>query len=94
MLVSLFAALLCVSSYVIIPIGPVPVTLQVLFVLLAGAILGAEMGAKRCDLDHAGKLWFAGICRWKSRPDGFAWANWRISAGVCNLRLDCWQIDQ
>ena len=45
MLVSLFAALLCVSSYVIIPIGPVPVTLQVLFVLLAGAILGAEMGA-------------------------------------------------
>ncbi len=45
MLVSLFAALLCVSSYVVIPIGPVPVTMQVLFVLLAGAILGAEMGA-------------------------------------------------
>lgn len=45
MLVSLFAALLCVSSYVILPIGLVPVTLQVLFVLLAGAVLGAEMGA-------------------------------------------------
>lgn len=45
MLVSLFAALLCVSSYVIIPIGPVPITLQVLFVLLAGSVLGAEMGA-------------------------------------------------
>lgn len=45
MLVSLFAALLCVSSYIVIPIGPVPVTLQVLFVLLAGAVLGAEMGA-------------------------------------------------
>ena len=45
MLVSLFAALLCVSSYVVIPIGPVPVTLQVLFVLLAGAVLGAKMGA-------------------------------------------------
>ena len=45
MLVSLFAALLCVSSYIILPIGPVPVTLQVLFVLLAGAVLGAEMGA-------------------------------------------------
>ena len=45
MLVSLFAALLCVSSYVVLPIGPVPVTLQVLFVLLAGAVLGAEMGA-------------------------------------------------
>lgn len=45
MLVSLFAALLCVSSYIVIPIGPVPVTLQVLFVLLAGAVLGAEMGS-------------------------------------------------
>jgi len=45
MLVSLFAALLCVSSYIVIPIGPVPVTLQVLFVLLAGAVLGDEMGA-------------------------------------------------
>ena len=45
MLVSLFASLLCVSSYVILPIGPVPVTLQVLFVLLSGAILGAELGA-------------------------------------------------
>lgn len=45
MLVSLFASLLCVSSYIVLPIGPVPVTLQVLFVLLAGALLGAEMGA-------------------------------------------------
>lgn len=44
-LVSLFAALLCVSSYIVIPIGPVPVTLQVLFVLLAGSILGARLGA-------------------------------------------------
>lgn len=45
MLVSLFAALLAVSSYIVIPIGPVPVTFQFLFVLLAGAVLGAEMGA-------------------------------------------------
>lgn len=45
MLVSLFASLLCISSYITIPIGPVPVTLQVLFVLLAGAVLGAELGA-------------------------------------------------
>jgi biotin transport system substrate-specific component len=45
MLVSLFASLLCVSSYIILPIGPVPVTLQVLFVLLSGVILGAELGA-------------------------------------------------
>lgn len=45
MLVSLFASLLCVSSYIIIPIGPVPITVQTLFVLLAGSVLGAEMGA-------------------------------------------------
>ena len=44
MLVSLFAALLSVSSYIIIPLGPMPVTLQVLFVLLAGAVLGAKLG--------------------------------------------------
>jgi len=45
MLVSLFAAMLCVSSYITLPIGPVPFTLQVLFVLLAGAVLGARLGA-------------------------------------------------
>lgn len=45
LLASLFAALLCVSSYIVIPVGPVPVTLQVLVVLLAGAVLGAELGA-------------------------------------------------
>jgi biotin transport system substrate-specific component len=45
MLVSLFAALLCVSSYIVIPIGPVPVTLQVFFIVLTGAVLGPRMGA-------------------------------------------------
>ena len=45
MLVSLFASVLCVSSYIVLPFGPVPVTLQVLFVLLSGAVLGDEMGA-------------------------------------------------
>ena len=45
MLVSLFAALLCVSSYIILPIGPVPVTLQIFFIVLTGAVLGPRMGA-------------------------------------------------
>lgn len=45
MLVSLFASLICVSSILIIPIGPVPITLHVLFVALAGAVLGPRMGA-------------------------------------------------
>jgi len=45
MLVSLFAALICVSSIIILPIGPVPVTLQVFFIVLTGAVLGPKMGA-------------------------------------------------
>ncbi|HWR07493.1 biotin transporter BioY [Sporomusa sp.] len=43
-LTSLFAALLAVSSQVSIPLGPVPITMQVMFVLLAGMILGKRLG--------------------------------------------------
>lgn len=43
-LVGLFAALLAISSQVFIPIGPVPHTLQIFFVLLAGVILGSKLG--------------------------------------------------
>jgi biotin transport system substrate-specific component len=42
---SLFAALVAVGAYVEIPLPLVPITLQVLFVLLAGAMLGARWGA-------------------------------------------------
>lgn len=41
---SLFAALLAVSSQLSILIGPVPHTLQILFVLLAGVVLGPRWG--------------------------------------------------
>ncbi len=41
---SLFAALTAVGAYISIPIGPVPLTLQVLFVILAGALLGSRWG--------------------------------------------------
>lgn len=40
----LFAALTAVGAQISIPIGPVPITLQVLFVLLSGLILGARLG--------------------------------------------------
>lgn len=43
MITGLFAALLAVSSQVSIP-GPVPHTLQIVFVLLAGLILGPRWG--------------------------------------------------
>jgi len=44
-LVSLFAALTAVGAFIQIPIGPVPITLQVLFTALAGVILGSRLGA-------------------------------------------------
>jgi biotin transport system substrate-specific component len=45
-LAALFAALISVGALVSVPMfGPVPLTLQVLFVLLAGLALGARLGA-------------------------------------------------
>ncbi|KPU63313.1 biotin transporter BioY [Thermococcus sp. EP1] len=41
---SLFAALTAVGAQIAIPIGTVPITLQVLFVLLSGFILGSRLG--------------------------------------------------
>ena len=42
---SLMAALIAVGAYLAIPIGPVPIVLQNLFVLLAGLLLGSRWGA-------------------------------------------------
>jgi biotin transport system substrate-specific component len=42
---ALFAALIAASAFVAIPLGPVPFTLQVLVVLLAGLVLGPRSGA-------------------------------------------------
>ncbi|HNR44300.1 MAG TPA: biotin transporter BioY [Methanofastidiosum sp.] len=44
-LVALFAALTAVGGFISIPFYPVPLTLQVFFVLLSGAILGKKLGA-------------------------------------------------
>ncbi len=43
---SLFAALMAVGAYMEIPVplSPVPITMQTLFVLMAGAMLGARWG--------------------------------------------------
>ncbi|MBW2084533.1 MAG: biotin transporter BioY, partial [Deltaproteobacteria bacterium] len=41
---SLFAALTAVGALISIPIGPVPIVLQNLFVLLAGLLLGSRWG--------------------------------------------------
>jgi biotin transport system substrate-specific component len=42
---SLLAALTAVGAYIHIPLGPVPIVLQNLFVLLAGLLLGSRWGA-------------------------------------------------
>ncbi|NJP39682.1 biotin transporter BioY [Oscillospiraceae bacterium HV4-5-C5C] len=44
-LAALFAALTAIGAYIKIPLGPAPLTLQTLFTLLAGLILGPWGGA-------------------------------------------------
>jgi len=42
---SLFGALTAVGAFILVPLPPVPVTMQTLFVDLAGALLGGYLGA-------------------------------------------------
>lgn len=42
---SLFTSLTAVGGFIAIPLGPVPITLQTIFVVLSGLILGAKLGA-------------------------------------------------
>ncbi|MCL0064514.1 biotin transporter BioY [Dehalococcoidia bacterium] len=42
---AMFAALTAVGAFIAIPIGLVPISLQTLFVHLAGALLGSHLGA-------------------------------------------------
>ncbi|WP_454052946.1 biotin transporter BioY [Clostridium sp. Marseille-Q7071] len=44
-LVSLFAALTAIGAFISIPLGAVPITLQLLFTLLSGILLGGNLGA-------------------------------------------------
>lgn len=44
-LTALFAALTAVGAFIKIPIGPVPITLQLFFTALAGVLLGPYLGA-------------------------------------------------
>lgn len=54
---SLMAALIAVGAFIAIPIGPVPIVLQNLFVMLAGLLLGARWG-----MASVGLYLLAGIC--------------------------------
>ena len=54
---SLFAALTAVGAFLAIPIGPVPIVLQNMFVFLAGLLLGGRWG-----LASVGVYLLAGAC--------------------------------
>jgi len=54
---ALFAALTAVGAYLFIPIGPVPIVLQNMFVFLAGLLLGSRWG-----LASVAVYLLAGIC--------------------------------
>ena len=43
-LASLMAALTAVGAYIYVPIGPVPIVLSTLFVILSGLLLGSRWG--------------------------------------------------
>lgn len=45
MLCALFSALICAGAFIRIPLPVVPFTLQTMFVLMAGTLLGAKYGA-------------------------------------------------
>ncbi len=44
-MVAMFAALICIGAYIVIPLpfSPVPITLQTLFIMMAGLILPVEL---------------------------------------------------
>jgi biotin transport system substrate-specific component len=54
---SLFAALTAVGAYLFVPIGPVPIVLQNMFVFLAGLVLGSRWGLASVAL-----YLLAGLC--------------------------------
>ena len=55
---ALMAALTAAGAYIAIPIGPVPIVLQNLFIMLAGLLLGGRWG-----LISVGVYLLAGFCR-------------------------------
>ena len=68
---SLLAALTAVGAYIAIPIGPVPIVLQNLFVYLSGLLLGSRWGlmgiAAYLLAGAVGLPVFAGSCHHRSR---------------------------
>lgn len=54
---SLMAALIAVGAFIAVPVGPVPIVLQNMFVILAGLLLGSKWG-----LGSVALYLLAGVC--------------------------------
>lgn len=93
-IIALFAALMVAGAYVSIPVGPVPITLQTLFILLAGILGGRKIGlaavAVYLALGAMGLPVFSGgtggFARFVSPTGGFllSWLPAVAVAGICS----------
>lgn len=52
LLAGTFVTMMIISAYIIVPIGPVPITMQPLVVLLAGMLLGSRLSAVSICVSH------------------------------------------
>ena len=76
---SLLAALMAAGAFLAIPIGPVPIVLQNMFVLLAGLLLGSRWG-----LASVAVYLLTGAC---GLP---VFAGGRVSYGLSSGCFHCW----
>ena len=93
-IIALLAALIVAGAYISIPIGPVPITLQTLFILLAGLLGGRRIGipavAVYLALGAMGLPVFSGgtggFARFLSPTGGFllSWLPAVAIAGICS----------
>ncbi len=90
--ISLCAALVGAGAFMVVPIGPVPVSMQPLFVFLAGFLLGARGGALSLALYLAVGLMglpvFAGGRSGPAHllgPTGGYLAGFLVAAAVCGM---------
>ena len=84
---ALFTALIAVGAFVAIPLGPVPFTLQVLFVLLAGLVLGPRLGALSVAAYLVAGARRASLCRRHIRPRRALRAHGGLPVGLRARRL-------
>ena len=84
---ALMAALTAVGAYIAIPIGPVPIVLQNLFVMLTGLLLAVGGGDQHRRLSGGRCRGAAGIRRGHRWCGKICGTCGRIPSGICPCRL-------